>query len=114
MTPAEVGSLVDDSVDARDITSTLVDLAVRRYIDIEETEEEGLLFKSKDYVFKLLRDRSQWTGLAPHEVTLMGKLFAGTTTCRLSSLKNSFYTTVPTLKKEILGALKKKGMYRPF
>jgi uncharacterized membrane protein len=112
MTPAEVGSLVDDSVDARDITSTLVDLAVRRYIDIEETEEEGLLFKSKDYVFKLLRDRSQWTGLAPHEVTLMGKLFAGTTTCRLSSLKNSFYTTVPTLKKEILGALKKKGMYR--
>ena len=112
MTPAEVGALVDDSVDARDLTSTLVDLAVRRYIDIDETEEEGLLFKSKDYLFKLVRQRSQWSGLAPHELTLLNKLFPDTDERRLSSLKNTFYTTVPRLKKDILSALKSKGMYR--
>ena len=38
MTPAEVGSLVDDAVHPRDITSTLVDLAVKGYLKIEEKE----------------------------------------------------------------------------
>jgi uncharacterized membrane protein YgcG len=104
---------VDDSVDARDITSTLVDLAVRRFIDIDETAEEGLFFKTKDYIFKLLRPQDQWAGLAAHELTLMAQLFpAGTTERKLSSLKNTFYTTVPKLKKDILAALKQKSMYR--
>ena len=44
MTPAEVGSLLEDSVHPRDITSTLVDLAVRGYLKIEETESKVLLF----------------------------------------------------------------------
>src|ERR1041384_5341174 len=36
MTPAEAGTLIDNSADMRDITATLVDLAVRGYLRIEE------------------------------------------------------------------------------
>ena len=36
MTPAEAGTLIDDTIHPRDITSTIVDLAVRGYMKIEE------------------------------------------------------------------------------
>jgi hypothetical protein len=37
ISPAEAGTLLDDQIHPRDITSTMVDLAVRGYIKIEET-----------------------------------------------------------------------------
>ena len=55
ISPAEAGTLLDDSIHPRDITSTIVDLAVRGYIKIEETAEKGLVFTNKDYVFHLLK-----------------------------------------------------------
>src|SRR5438552_13713129 len=57
MGPAETGTLIDDSTDPRDITSILVDLAVRGYIKIVETEHKGLLFSHKDYELHLLKER---------------------------------------------------------
>ena len=61
MTPAEVGALIDDSVHPRDITSTLVDLAVKGYVKIEETESKVLLFTHRDYIFHSLKDPGTWT-----------------------------------------------------
>ena len=58
-TPAEAGTLVDDSVDPRDITSTIVDLAVKGYLKIHEINEKGLLFHHKDYEFELLKP-AEW------------------------------------------------------
>ena len=40
-TPAEAGTLLDDVIHPRDITSTLVDLAVKGYIKIKETARRG-------------------------------------------------------------------------
>jgi hypothetical protein len=55
MTPFEVGVLVDNRPDMRDITSTLVDLAVRGWLVIEQLDEEKLfgLVKDRDYAFEL-------------------------------------------------------------
>lgn len=111
MTPAEVGALIDDSVDPRDITSTIVDLAVRGYIKIEETTPQGLIFKSKDYVLHLLRPRDQWSTLASHEVVMLDNIFGGGDDIQLSSLKNQFYTAVPKIRDYVMSALKSKGMY---
>lgn len=114
-TPAEVGAMVDDSVDPRDITSTLVDLAVRGYLRIEEKKEKALLFTTTDYVFHSLKPRSEWEGLAPHERTLLNKIFIGATageTTSLASLRNTFYTAIPTIKEQILEGLKQKKVYR--
>ena len=47
MTPAEAGTLVDDTVHPRDITSTIVDLAVRGYIKIEETKRARSHFQDQ-------------------------------------------------------------------
>jgi len=60
MTPAETGTILDDTIHPRDITCTLVDLAVRGYLKIEEVSDTTLMiFHRKDYVFHLLKDRGQ-------------------------------------------------------
>ena len=112
ISPAEAGTLLDDSIHPRDITSTMVDLAVRGYIKIEETAEKILLFTHKDYIFHLLKPRDQWgPDLVPHERVMLENVFAGGDDTRLSSLKNRFYTAVPVIRQDIMSALKGKGIY---
>ncbi len=112
ISPAEAGTLLDDSVHPRDITSTMVDLAVRGYIKIEETAEKVLLFTHKDYIFHLQKPREQWgNDLVPHERVMLENIFAGGAETRLSSLKNRFYTAVPVIRQDIMSALRAKGIY---
>lgn len=112
ISPAEAGTLLDDNIHPRDITSTIIDLAVRGYIKIEETAEKALLFTHKDYIFHLLKPREQWgPDLAPHERVMLENVFAEGSETRLSSLKNRFYATVPIIRADIMSALKNKGIY---
>jgi Predicted membrane protein (DUF2207) C-terminal domain/Predicted membrane protein (DUF2207) N-terminal domain len=111
ISPAEAGTLLDDSIHPRDITSTMVDLAVRGYIKIEEVADKGLVFTHKDYLFHLLKPREQWANLAPHERVMLENVFAGGTATRLSSLKNRFYTAVPVIRQDIMSQLRSKGIY---
>jgi len=112
MTPAECGALVDDGVGPRDITCTLVDLAVKGYIKIEEVTEQHLLFSGRDYIFHLLKPRSEWKQLAAHEQVMLENLYAGGgESTRLSTLKNHFYTAIPAVKDDVLYELKQKGLY---
>jgi hypothetical protein len=112
ISPAEAGTLLDDSIHPRDITSTMVDLAVRGYITIEETAEKGVVFTHKDYLFHLIKPREKWaTDLAPHERVMLENVFAIGNDIRLSDLKNRFYTAVPIIRADIMSALKAKGIY---
>ncbi|HEY2360518.1 MAG TPA: DUF2207 domain-containing protein [Candidatus Angelobacter sp.] len=111
MGPAEVGTLIDGSVDPRDITSVLVDMAVRGYVKIVETEHKGFLSSTKDYEFHLLKNRGEWNDLTDYEVAMLGNVFAGSDVVLLSSLRNHFYTVLPAIKRGVMGALKSKGMY---
>jgi uncharacterized membrane protein len=114
VSPAEAGTLLEDSIHPRDITSTMVDLAVRGYMKIEETAEKGLVLSHKDYIFHLLKPQAQWTDqdLAPHERVMLENVFAGGSDTRLSDLKNRFYTAVPVIRQDIMSELRTKGMYR--
>lgn len=111
MGPAEVGTLIDDVVNPRDITCVLVDLAVRGYIKIVETDHKGLLLNSKDYELHLLKDSSAWGDLTDYERAMMDQIFAGGQMAHISEMRNHFYTALPMIKNEIVGALKQKGMY---
>ncbi|HTZ82453.1 MAG TPA: DUF2207 domain-containing protein [Candidatus Acidoferrales bacterium] len=112
ISPAEAGTLLDDSIHPRDITSTMIDLAVRGYIKIEETADKVLLFTHRDYIFHLLKPRQQWgDDLAAHERVMLENVFAGGEETRLSSLKNRFYTAVPVIREDIMSQLKNKGIY---
>ena len=113
MTPAELGTLIDGKPDMRDITSTIVDLAVRGYLHITETKDERLfgLLSSKDYTFTLKKTRNEWTSLKPHERELLDALFSGDTSVTLSDLKNKFYKHLPGLRNGLYGNLVSDGLY---
>jgi uncharacterized membrane protein len=116
MSPAEVGTLVDESCDMADIVSTLIDLAARGYLRIEEVESEKFLFfQSKDYAFHRTHKQKPDDVLAPHEVTFLNGIFgsqaAEGSTEMLSSLKEKFYIHLPTIRDSIYGSLTKNGLF---
>lgn len=116
LTPGEVGTLVDNSADMRDITASIVDLAVRGYIVIEEHQKDRLLglVHDKDYNFIVQKDRGEWAKLKPHEQTLLEGLFTTGTvgeSVSMSSLENHFYTNLPGIKSNIFSSLVADGYY---
>ena len=118
LTPAEVGTLVDERCDMADIVSTLVDLAARGYLVIEETQSEGFLFfNSKDYVFTRLPVTHDIAAppLLPHEREFLTGLFgsadAQSGRCTLSSLKNNFYVHLAPIRASIYQSLTDKKMF---
>ncbi|HSJ15319.1 MAG TPA: DUF2207 domain-containing protein [Longimicrobiales bacterium] len=113
LTPAEVGTLLDLRVDMRDITATLVDLAVRGYVRIEETDRAQLfgLISSRDYVFVRLMPESACVDLKEHERDLLDALFTGGSSVQLSELENRFYKRLPGVKDSLTAALVRDGYY---
>ena len=112
LTPAEAGTLLTDTIHPRDITSTIIDLAVRGYIKIEEKVDTFLVFHHKDYLIHLLKPQDAWGDLAPHERIMLNNIFmGGGSETRLSSLKNRFYIAIPAIREDIMSALKRKGIY---
>lgn len=117
MTPAESGTLVDEMAAMRDITATIVDLAVRGYIVIEETEKSGvvgMLLHTKDYVFHLKKGLREWSGLKAHEMALLAGIFSNgaQTDVELSSLQNVFYKNLPGIKNNIFDELMEHGYFQ--
>ena len=112
LSPAETGTLADNRADLRDITSTLVDLAVRGFLVIEERDREGLLglWSSKD--FTLRRQKEQPGDLKPHERAVLHGIFLGRgDAVDLSDLKNEFYRELPGIRDRIFDALVGRGYY---
>jgi uncharacterized membrane protein len=113
LTPAEAGTLLADNIEARDITSTLIDLAVKGYLKIIETEDKVVFIKHKDYILRLMKPRPEWQNLAAHELEVLNNIFPEVTAeeTTLSSLKNRFYVALPSIRQEIMDALKNKDLY---
>jgi uncharacterized membrane protein len=108
--PAEAGTLIDEKLDPRDITASIVGLAVRGYIKIEETKKEGLIFDSKDYYLKRVKGPDEH--LTSFERELMEDLLPAYRPGTLvSELKNKFYTNLPRLKRMIYGDLISKKYF---
>ncbi|HSC29030.1 MAG TPA: DUF2207 domain-containing protein [Vicinamibacterales bacterium] len=114
MSPAELGTLVDGKPDMRDLTATIVDLAVRGYVHIEEIESSSFLglFSNKDFRFTLKKPRGEWSALRSHERDMLRAVFAGAAdSVELSDLKNKFYKHLPGLRNDLYGMLVHRGYY---
>lgn len=110
LTPAEVGTLLDEKLDPRDITSTIVGLAVKGYIQIEEVKKEGLIFDRSDYYLKKVKEPDE--ALSSFETELMSRLFSfAPSRLSVSSLKNKFYKDLNPLKKTLYGELVKNKYF---
>lgn len=115
LTPGECGTLVDGEAAMRDITATLVDLAVKGYFTIEQIETSHMLglSHSKDFVLHLKKPAAEWAGARAHELEMLGALFDGgaNTDVKFSDLQNHFYTHLPKIRDGIFDALVTDGYY---
>ena len=109
LTPAEVGTMLDEKLDPRDITATIVGLAVKGYIRIEETKEEGIIFDRKDYYLMKIKDADG--SLTLFEQQMMFDIFGTLPGKMISELKNTFYKNIPSLKSSLYKDLLKKRYF---
>lgn len=117
LSPAEVGTLVDEKCDLSDMVSTVVDLAARGYLTIREFKTESLFFlRNKDYEFTLLphSEKQAKSPLSPYEQRFIDAMFKKvrlSQTVRLSDLKYRFYLEMRHIEKGIYQSLINKGMF---
>jgi len=104
--PAEIGALIDEKLDPRDITASVVDLAVKGYLAIEETKSPGLIFRKTDFTLRRLREPDD--SLPPFERLLLERIFQGRgTEVAASELRLSFYRCLDELRDAAFEGLTK-------
>jgi len=109
--PAEVSLILKQIVESRDISATLIDLAVRGFVKIREIKKEGIfgeIFKAKDYEIEKLKDSED---LLEYERLLLWKIFKEGNKIKISSLKNKFYKDFQTITKKICQDVTKKKYF---
>lgn len=124
LTPVELGTLFDEKADPKDISSSIIDLAVRGYFKIREVEIKptfGIFRNKPDYEIILLRyDQA----IPEAEKKIFNTIFEPRTvaanqpgtpqdriTVKLSDLQNSFPVALGDIKENIYSGLVRKGYF---
>lgn len=108
--PGAVGTLVDERADAVDVTASLIDLAVRGYLRIEEVPRRDPSKKPKDWTLVQLRDAD--ASLLPFESSLLGSVFAGRRQVRLSELRTTFAASMAAVQRSLYQHVTERGWFR--
>lgn len=75
LSPAEAGVLYDTKFGDREVTATIVDLAMRKFISINLVPEDEFADGNKVFEFTLLRDDDDLFDLLDHEQAILNGLF---------------------------------------
>lgn len=109
--PGQIGTLVDEVAHPRDVSATIVDLAARGYLTLEEIPSEGW-FGKRDWRF--LRTLPAPTGREPlhaYEQKLLDGLFRDGDTVELSSLKQQFSSRLAEVQDGLYEDVVQQGWF---
>ncbi len=104
LSPAVVGILIDQKFDIREVTATVIDLAVKGYLRIKEGKKG--FFRGQEYIFEKLKDEGD---LKPFEQEIMRGIFSTKSLVSSKDLKNKFYRRLSEIKKELHQAVAQTG-----
>jgi len=90
LTPGEVGTLGDETVDMKDISASIVDLARRGYLIIDERKKGD---------FYLIKSKNVDSSLLTYEKTILTKFFSGNEEIRIKDEK--LVSEVEQIKNEM-------------
>ncbi len=93
--PGQVGTLIDEQANTLDVTATIVDLAVRGYLVIEEIEKRWFLGKP-DWLLRRTDETAD--DLLSYERALLEGLFQRKNEVKLSGLKKKFAERLQKVK----------------
>lgn len=109
LTPSQVGTIVDEKVDTKDVIAEIVELARLKYLDIKRIETKKLLGKNIDYLF--IKKEKDITPLKDFQKYLLEKIFDGKQEAKLSDLNNTFYAHLETFRQKLYDNLKKEEIF---
>jgi uncharacterized protein (TIGR04222 family) len=110
MRPGQLGTLIDEHANVVDVTATIVDLAVRGYLTIEEIPKEGW-FGSDDWRLIEAVPAPQG-GLHRYEQKLFNAIFEGRSEVLLSDLKTTFSADLAKVQELLYRDVTENGWFR--
>ncbi len=112
LSPLEAGMIYDYRIDTKDVSATIIDLAVRGYIVIVEEKQKKILKDKTNYSLKLLK--SDISQLNEYEKAIINGIFSSLSSgavVEFTSLKNSFYKVITKLQKDVPANLTTAGYF---
>jgi hypothetical protein len=106
--PGQVGTVVDESADVVDITATLLDLAVRNYLTIEELPRERQ-FGRLDW--QLQRLNAGGPELLPYEQALLDAVFTDGETVLVSQLGPALRPRLGLVREQLYSDVVTQGWF---
>jgi uncharacterized protein (TIGR04222 family) len=109
MRPGQMGTLVDERANTLDVSATIVDLAVRGYLMIQEIPKEGWFGKPDWTLIRLEKPEDE---LVTYEQRLLHGLFRDGTEVTISDLKNTFATRLEGVEESMYVDAVDRGWFR--
>jgi hypothetical protein len=109
LTPAEAGALIDERAEPRDVSATLLDLAVRGHLRVEEAGEPA----GSDFRFHRLPSPEGGHRLRRHERLLLDRIFAGGAAehARLSDVRRDYDAVFPPVRDAVYEGMVADGLF---
>ncbi len=110
--PIEVGTIYDREVDPTDISSVIIDLAVRGYLKIRRIPIKVLFFKSDDFEFAKIKDGADLSTPADREIFAM--LFSNADTVKVSELqkrRTALWNGIKKIREGTLDRIEQEGYF---
>ncbi|GAA2025303.1 hypothetical protein GCM10009740_13690 [Terrabacter terrae] len=109
--PGMVGTIIDETANPIDVSATVIDLAVRGFLRIEENEGGGM-FSRTDWTLTRLEPPAG-ERLLPYERSLLDGIFSTRgDVVQLSELKNTFATTLKSIQRQMYQEVVTRGWFR--
>ncbi|WP_062135595.1 DUF2207 domain-containing protein [Demequina aestuarii] len=104
--PGQLGTLLDEKADVRDVTATIVDQAVRGYMRIDPVGDEQ---EPEDYTLVKLRDGDD--AMPAYGRTLFDSIFDVREQVTLTELKATFAADLAKVQKELYADVTDRGWF---
>ncbi|WP_219463072.1 DUF2207 domain-containing protein [Nonomuraea rhizosphaerae] len=106
--PGQIGTLVDEQADVVDVTATIVDLAVRGYLRIDEQPRQT--YDAPDWTLVRLPN-APVNALLPYEKALYDAIFDGRDVVLLSQLSGSFASHLGKVRDALYADVVTQGWF---
>ena len=106
--PGQMGTLIDEQANVLDVSATLVDLAVRGHLLIQEIPKDGWFGKPD---WRLIRLERPDDDLLTYERRLLNGLFRDGTEVTISELKNTFAARLVGVQESLYAVAVQRGWF---
>ncbi|WP_324649379.1 DUF2207 domain-containing protein [Georgenia sp. H159] len=108
--PGEVGAVDDKHASTTHVSATLIDLAVRGHLRIQEAGT-GWRGRPNDWLLVATSPQAPTEQLRDYELTLLRTIFAGRRQVKMSQLRNTFAGTMRTARKQLAHGIDARRLF---